>query len=219
MIKKMTAALALAAASSASLADVSFSINQNELTNGAAFNDLEKNGMGVMIESVSNDFKRKTVNGVSAVGVLGGNVSGEIDSSESILFTFDQGVTISDLQISFLYNAGEFGDDPAEQALISTNLGDFVLGVTGPTTADWSGAGAVANLSVATEAGAGHWSIFGDDIFGGAITSLRLSSNNPGANASFGDFSFVSLSASPVPAPGAIGALAISCLGLARRRR
>ena len=213
------AALAAAAFAATAAPISSFSLAQNEITTGVSSMLVGKGAMDITATTSVRDFARKTVNGVTGIGVRGGSVSGEIDQEETVSFYFTEAVAVSNLQLSFLYNQGEFGDDPAERAMISTNLGDFVLAVTGPTSASWSGAGSVQNLSIATEAGGGHWSLSGDNIFGGAVTELHLRSGNPGQSGRFGDFSFVSLEAGLVPTPGAMALLGLGGLTAAKRRR
>jgi hypothetical protein len=218
--KATTAALlSVAACTAVASANLSpFTVDQSELTIGQQQVSLDK-GMDVDVGASHRNFRAKTVNGVTGVGIRGGAVSGEIDGTESITFTFDTAVNVTELQISFLYDNGQFGDSPAEAALIATNVGENVLQVTGPTSASWTGAGTVTNASVATEAGGGHWILAGNDIFGGAITSLTLSSGNPGHAGRFGDYAFVSLNAVPVPAPAGVGLAAGLGLVATRRRR
>jgi hypothetical protein len=223
MTMRQTAVASLvltAAAFAASAAPVeSFSLGQHEISTGVNSMLIGKGVMDVLATTSVRDFARKTVNGVTGVGVRGGSVSGEIDREEVVSFYFDGPVAVSELQISFLYDNGQFGDNPAEKALISTDLGDFYLSVVGPDTAAWTGSGTSENLSLATEAGGGHWRLSGENIFGGAITELHLSSGNPGKGGRFGDFSFVSLNAGLVPTPGAVALLGLGGLTAAKRRR
>jgi hypothetical protein len=77
----------------------------------------------------------------------------------------------------------------------------------------------VVNVSPAIEGSGGMWTIAGDDIFGGPITSLTLSSGNPGLHSSFGDFSFHSMTLAVIPSPGAFVLLAGAALVGGFRRR
>ena len=180
---------------------------------------VDFDGVQTTVTSTPNPLQRKTVNGVTAIGINKGNVSGEIDGNEKMKFAFDQGMIIDEITIAFLFDDGQFGDQPAEVARISTDQLTGILSVTGPTTATWTANGTVQNLSVATERGAGVWRVFGEDLFGGAITTLELSSGNPGNKARHGDFSFVSLGGTVIPAPGSVALLGMGGLLAARRRR
>ena len=216
-----TAAAAVVALSAGSFASTAGAgvINQLDLLEGVTTQNVTFDTVNTTVTTEHGTTKRKTVNGVTGMGVSGGSVNGEIDNCESLTFTFDEAVRVDELVISFLYNDGEFGDQPAEVASIVSNLLAGTLSVTGATTATWTGLGDVENVSVATEAGGGAWRISGDDIFGGAITSLTLSSGNPGWKGKYADFSFVSLSGTPTPTPGATALLGLGGLTLARRRR
>lgn len=161
----------------------------------------------------------KTVNGVTAMGVAGGNVNGEIDGSEFMVIAFDAPVIVTSLEIAFLYDNNQFGDHPAEIARVVTDISDDLLSVTGHTSADWTGAGSVVNLSPANEQGGGSWRISGDDIFAGPVTYFMLRSGNAGDRAKYADFSFVSASFRAVPTPGSIAMLGAGTLLIARRRR
>ncbi|GJM18233.1 MAG: hypothetical protein DHS20C14_04460 [Phycisphaeraceae bacterium] len=179
---------------------------------------IDVDGVSTTVSSTPKRLQRKTVNGVTGMGIKGGNVNGEIDKYESMNFSFDAPVVVDGLTIAFLYDDGQFGDQPAEIARVVVDGDAYTLSVTGPTTAVWAGLGLVENISIATEAGGGAWRVSGDDIFGGAISSLTLESGNPGRKAKYADFSFVSLSTA-VPAPGTAAMLGLGGLVAVRRRR
>ncbi|MEQ8770136.1 MAG: hypothetical protein RIB60_06465 [Phycisphaerales bacterium] len=191
-------------------------LTQADLAEGVSYQELAIDGVTVTVTTDDGVTKRKTVNGVTGVGVSGGTVNGEIDTREALNFDFASPLAVDEITIAFLYDNGQFGDHPAEVADFVTDLGTYTLQVTGPTTATWSGGGMVENMSIATEAGGGAWTLSGD-LFGGAISKLSLVSGNPGSQATYADFSFVSLNA--VPTPGAAALLGLGGLALARRRR
>lgn len=194
-------------------------ITEADVTTGVSTGNKFSGAMAVEVTSPVRTFRHKTVRGVRAAGVQGGSVNGEIDNGESIRFDFASPMTVSTLAVAHLYNAGEFGDSPAEVALVRVNDSlEFLLQVTSETTADWSGAGSATNTSIATEAGGGAWLVEGVDLFGVAVHSLELLSGNTG-NGSKADFGFVSLSYDAVPTPGAGVVLATAALFSTRRRR
>ncbi len=216
----VTASLALSGAASLAHAGV---IHHAELTNGLTGVVLTDDAVDVAVTASPRAFRAKTVNGVTAVGVEGGNVTGEIDSNEIMAFAFDEPVYITSLAIAHLFTDGQFGDHPAEVALISTDVGSFTIEATHSTSGSWTGAGSLANLSTATNAGAGYWmasteSLKTPGIFGAPVTSLALQSGNPGTHAHYADYGFVQLTFARVPAPATIPALALAA-GLASRRR
>jgi hypothetical protein len=185
-------------------------------TNNAVF---MIDGITVTASSAPRNFARKTINGFTGVGVAGGNVNAEIDSNESITFTFSSAVNINSLSIAFLYADGNFNDVGNESAHIFGDANKQVLAVTSINTGTWSGSGTLTNDSASSNAGGGAWTVSGTDIFGGAVTQVTLRPGNQGPNATFGDYSFRSISFTAVPAPGA-GALAgMGLLSIGRRAR
>lgn len=191
-------------------------LTYTDLGEGLSSQVVDFGGVPTTVTTAYGATKLKTVNGVTGMGISGGTVDGEIDNCESMTFSFDSNVSVDELTISFLYNDHEFGDHPAEVARIVTD--DFVgtLTVTGPTTAVWTGGGTVTNVSVATEAGGGAWTLSGD-LFGDDISFLRLESGNPGHKGKYADFSFVSMSG--VPTPGTAALLGLGGALCVRRRR
>lgn len=194
-------------------------ITHQQLVSGQSNMLLSANDSIVTVNAAGGNFESKTVAGFAATGLSGGNVNGEIDGQQALTFLFAQPVSVSSLTIAFLFTAGHHGDLSNEVALFSTDRGWFTLEAAGATSGDWTGSGTVINLSPAIEGGGGIWMIAGNDIFGGPITSLTLSSGNPGSHSSFGDFSFHSMTLAAIPAPGAVALLAGAALiGCLRRR-
>lgn len=183
------------------------------------------------VNVIGGSFFPKSHMGLNATGVGGGLTGGEIDTSgEGIEFVFDEAITLSVLELSYLYAAPNWGDTENEVArLVATLDGggtiEGLLTVVDPTTATWSfaGGGAVTNLSPADESGTALWSLanpFGNQ----AIASLTLLpvDTNGAQNESNADYSFVRLSDDDLPPaaePVGLGLAALGALALARRRR
>ncbi|CAN5758716.1 hypothetical protein BH11PLA1_BH11PLA1_21460 [soil metagenome] len=179
-----------------------------------------QNGVTITVDASPRNFARKTVNGLTGIGIADGNVTGEIDSSEYLRFTFSSAVKITGLSIAFLYADGNFGDVGNESAFIFANNAKYTLGVSTATSGTWTGGGTISNDSIANNSGGGGWVIAGNDIFslGQTVTQIDLKAGNIGPNATYGDYAFRSVSW-VVPAPGT-GALAgLGLLAAARRRR
>lgn len=195
------------------------SIHYSQLIAGQFASNAASGGVQIGVGSAPRAFKPKTVNSVTGMGIAGGSVDAEIDGQESISFSFSKPVRITSFSVAHLYAAPNFGDNPNEVAYVDAGFTHFGLYVTGATTASWSGFGSVVNDSIATTAGGGAWTVFGDDLFGGAVTQLSFRSGNPGGNGSFADFTFVELGFRVIPLPGVAG-LGLAGLGvLATMRR
>ncbi len=210
----LCAAVAGVMTCSAANADV---ITYLDLTEGVSSQTLFVDGVQVDVSTWPRDMQLKTVNGVTGMGIERGAVGGEIDGYEHMKFEFHEDVVINCLEVAFLYDEGEFGDRWAEIARVLTDISDDTLTVTSDTTAVWTNSGTVINLSVANESGGGHWRVEGDDIFGGAVSSVKLKSGNPGFKGKYADFAFVKMGV--VPAPGTAFLFGAGALATARRRR
>jgi hypothetical protein len=194
-------------------------LDQSEIDEGQEWQTKYVGNVEVCIQAAPRVTKRKTTNGTTGIGIKNGSVNGEIDGSEFLEFKFSEDLIITRLEIGLLYDNGQFGDHPAEAALVLSDRGSNILQVTGHTTATWTGSGSVSNASIATERGGGRWVIEGDDILGGATSFLRLQSGNPGVGGFNGDFVFVSMCTRPIPAPGAMALLGLGGALVAKRRR
>ena len=175
--------------------------------------------------STGGVFGQKTLNGVTGVGVDGGNsvVQGEIDNNEKITLTSSSGsYNLQNFTVAFLYAKGAFNDSVNEFSLTSLVNGSSVAGytveVTSATTASitCSGTGctaaSVSNLSPGNGSGGGEWSI----VLNGPATfdSLIFSPANGGDNAALGDFAFVNATIAAVPEPSTWAMMLLGFLGV-----
>jgi hypothetical protein len=193
-------------------------INHTDLTDGASVAIFALDGINITVTSSGGNFQQKTVAGLTATGISGGTVDGEIDSSEFLTFSFDQPVTVTSMSIAHLFRDGHYGDTADETAEFATSAGNFQFVASGVDTGDWNGFGAVANDSPAINNFAGGWTIAGGDVFGFAITSLVMRSGNPGLDTGLGDFGFRQIQFAAVPAPGALALLGLFVAAPRRRR-
>lgn len=211
----LAAAVLVLGASSAS----ALSINPDDLPSGINHVSLP----GVDVDTIGGDFVHKTEYGVHGVGVGGGYVGGEIDTSgESMVFSFLAPTVLTDLRLSLLFQTPNHEDAGNEAAEVIAMAGDAVitayLTVIDATTAAWSWApgGPVTMLSIATEAGAGAFSIaspFGEL----AISSLVLNPVDVTGHTDYrnADYAFAGLNGRVVPEPGTALLMGAGLAGLA----
>jgi hypothetical protein len=189
------------------------------LPEGSDSSSMLIKGANVNVVASGGMFKNKTVAGFTGTGIYDGVTNLEIENEEYLLITFDKPVAITSLSIVHLFNAHVYDDLWNESAKFITDNGSFLLTATGATSADFDGFGAVTNDSPSVHGLAGAWTINGENIFGGPITSLKIMSGNPGPTSKYGDFSFGQLQFEVVPAPGALMAFGLFGLIPSRRRR
>ena len=118
--------------------------------------------IGVATLTAGNGKKigEKDVNGTKGLGVVGGSAGNEIDIGEQLNVQLPAGYTVTALQILFLFNGPEFGDN-TEQASITTTdpatnaTNTYTLTATAEDTAVWTGPGTVSNCGATTSSGTG----------------------------------------------------------------
>jgi hypothetical protein len=194
------------------------SLETKALSYSAAANGLSFPA-GATFTPTGGSFSFKTVAGFTGLGVSS-LTAGEIDIGESISITFTGQQVFNQLTLGFLFDGPEFGDLKEIAAVRINGTTEYKLTAMGATSASWTGSGSVLNMSPATDAGAGVWSItnpFGDT----AIKKLELYplSSNPGGNES--DFSLISLNTRNVPEGGStlgLFGLALSALAIYQKR-
>jgi len=178
------------------------------------------------VSAVGGVFGYKEHLGIAGTGVSGGYVGGEIDTSgESIEFAFNAPTILSTLDFSFLFQAPAHEDRVNEIAKVVVTAGgvayEATLSVTGDTTAVWSFAGGVvSNVSIATEAGAGAWSVA--NPFGQlGVTSMTLLPVDASGDANYrnADYAFGGLTGTVVPEPGTMLLIGAGMAGLAMAGR
>lgn len=177
---------------------------------------------GVTFSAIGGDVGYDVRESIGFIGVTlpGGNV--EIDDGQTLILNFATPHIFSDLTLGLLFD-DEFGDDfEAAGVLADGSSFQFILAVTGATTATWNGPGAtVTNLSPAAPGGGGVWSI-ANPFAAMPVTELRFTSAPGITNNSSGDYGLVRFTANSVPdAGGMIAWFALTLAGmlaLARRR-
>lgn len=160
---------------------------------------------------------------IGVVGVEGPGQNVEINEGQSLILTFDTPHYFNYLTLALLFDGDEF-DDQGEIAGVTINglPITYTLMPTSDTTAAWTGAGTVDNLSPATLGSGGVWRI--NQPFGNqAVSSLVLSPlPTLGSGSDFGLMAFGTAAQSVPDSASPFALLLTSLVGLswlARRRR
>ncbi|GJM20067.1 MAG: hypothetical protein DHS20C14_22800 [Phycisphaeraceae bacterium] len=156
--------------------------------------------------------------GAGGLGVYGGGADSEVGSVDKLTFFFSDPVNMHRLEIGKLFAEGVNGDIIDENIRITTDNGSWVV-----TAADVVAGTVFANQdfggNLVSVDGAGTWRLGGTSLFGGPITFMSLEPETEGLFPYYADFTFLSGSFTPVPAPGTAALAGVGCLMCARRRR
>jgi hypothetical protein len=184
---------------------------------------------GITLSDGGSNFLGVTDNGTSNTkeGITGRTITDEIGIGETLVMNLGSSYTIKSFQVGVLYDGPEFGD-VNEKAQVSffdgaNLLGSFVLTATGATSAGWTGAGTVSNLSPAAQSGAGHWKVDGLGIANVsriAFTALTGSCGAAGGSCNNqSDFMVTNVTAVPEPGTYAMLLAGLGALGFMAKRR
>ena len=117
-------------------------------------------GAATLTAADGKNIGEKAVNGARGLGVVGGSAGNEIDKGERLDVQLPPGYTVTALQILFLYNGPEFGDNTEQASITTTDQATnatitYTLTASGENTADWTGPGTVSNCGATTSSGTG----------------------------------------------------------------
>lgn len=165
-----------------------------------------------------------TKNGVTFLGVSGGQTGSEIDGNQSLTVWFTTPERLASLSLVLLFNGPEYGDNNEIAAAFTSDSDEYQLRLTGQNAAAWY----KNNVFVSNIAGSGTFTggqgkfVIANPFGLSAVSSFELKPIDnapPGRDGSdFGLFAF-----STVPDAGStvalMGAALLSLAGFARRSR
>ncbi len=161
---------------------------------------------GVTFSAIGGDVGYDVREGFGYIGVTlpGGNV--EIDQGQTLILNFATPQIFSNLTLGLLFD-NEFGDQfEAAGVLTDGSSFQFILAVTGETTATWNGpGGTVTNISPAALGSGGVWSI-ATPFATMAVSSLQFTAAPNKPDNSSDDYGLIRFTSHSVPdaAPTAI---------------
>ena len=183
----------------------------------------------IVLSDSGTNFFAVTDNGTSNTkqGISGRTITDEINIGETLVMNLGASYTIQSFQLGVLYDGPEFGD-VNEVAQVSffdglNSLGVYTLTATGATTALWTGAGIVSNLSAAAQPGSGHWKVDGVNIAN--VNKIEFTALNGACGSAGGsctnqsDYFVTSVTAVPEPGTYAMLLAGLGALGFMAKRR
>jgi len=170
-------------------------------------------------------FDQKWNNGGPGLGVSTAT-GGEIDIGEAVGVNLGAAMTVTTIQLLFLYNGPEY-NDRAEIAQITADNNTYTLSLGGlldDTSGVWSGTGSVSKCGTTLGSGTGCFLL--TNPFASPVQFLRFTASSgnapfsgPGTNNSDYAIGRITAERKPVPEPGTLALFAMGLLGLAAARR
>jgi hypothetical protein len=173
----------------------------------------------------SAKFDQKSNNGGPGLGISTAT-GGEIDIGETVGVNLGAAMTVTSIQLLFLYNGPEY-NDRAEIAQITADNNTYTLSLGSlldDTSGLWSGAGSVSKCGTTLGSGSGCFLL--TNPFASTVQFLGFTAlagnppfSGPGTNNSDYAIGRITAERKPVPEPGTLALFAMGLLGLAAARR